>query len=63
MSALEWRYKRRDEATGQIIQENWRPRPEGSTMYQLYDVAQLERGDDKSAPFGVESRPVQVAST
>lgn len=62
MTALEWRYKRRDDSTGAIVQEDWRPRPEGSTMYELYDAAQLAHGDDKTAPFGIESRPVQVAS-
>lgn len=59
MSALEWRYKRRDEATGQIVQEDWRPRPEGSTMYVLFDEAAKVHADVQ----GVESRPVQVAST
>ena len=61
MTGYEWRYKRRDDATGQIVQEDWRPRPEGSTMYQLYDEAQLTHGDDKAAPFGIESRPIQEA--
>lgn len=59
MAALEWRYKRRDPATGQIVQEDWRPRPEASTMYALFDEAAKHHEDVQA----VESRPVQVAST
>lgn len=61
MAALEWRYKRRDPDTGQIVQMDWRPRPEGSTMNELWEQAQYAHGDDKSAPHQVESRPVQEA--
>lgn len=61
VSAFEWRYKRRDDATGQVVQEDWRPRPDGSSMNELWMSAQLAHGDDKAAPFGVESRPVQEA--
>lgn len=55
MTALEWRYKRRDDSTGAIVQEDWRPRPEGSTMYELYDLAGTLHSDVQA----VESRPAQ----
>lgn len=58
MTALEWRYKRRDDS-GQIVQEDWRPRPEGLDMYQLWDEAAAVHADIQ----GVESRPAQAAST
>lgn len=63
MSALEWRYKRRDDATGQIVQEDWRPRPDGRTIHQLHGDAVEEQAGREYSVHQVESRPAQAAST
>jgi hypothetical protein len=62
MTALEWRYKRRDES-GKIVQEDWRQRPEGVTIHALHNEAVAEQGGSEAAVHQVESRPVPVAST
>lgn len=62
MANYEWRYKRRDES-GNVVQEDWRPRHEGLTMHDLWHEAQIAHGDDKAAPFGVESRLVPEQSS
>lgn len=63
MSAFEWRYKRRDPGTGQIIQEDWRPRPEGWSIWDCYNHAVATHEGEYVQPHQVESRPSQVAST
>lgn len=61
MAAFEWRYKRRDPDTGQIVQEDWRPRPEGRTIHLLHNDAVKEQDGCESSVHQVESRPVQEA--
>ena len=63
MAALEWRYKRRDPETGQIVQVDWRPRPEGRTIHELHNDAVAEQGGSECDVQQVESRPSQSPSS